>query len=278
MKASKSCQLPIVIGLSLSVFSCTSENSLTPAPSASTPAGMRHIIGGSFQMGQTALDGIATPTHIVTVSAFYIDTTLVTQEAYQAVMDTNPSHFVGDPSRPVEEVSWYAAVRYCIRKSVLAGLQSCYDTTDPANWTCNPSRNGYRLPTEAEYEYACRAGDTSSYFWGNDTDVAMNYAWFSSNNNDSTQRVATKLPNAWGLYDMVGNVWEWCNDWFDVYTAGTTTDPAGPASKPANGFGRVLRGGTWSSYPDNIILSSAFRDYFDPLHWSSLGGFRCVRR
>lgn len=240
--------------------------------------------GHSFMMGSNNSCYGELPSHSVTFTKdFYMDTSDVTQAQYQAVMDTNPSYFTGDLNRPVESVTWYDAVRYCNRRSVLDGLTPCYDTLDTVVWNCSFSNNGYRLPTEAEWEYSCRAGTTTEYYWGNDSSATTvkKYAWYYSDGNDSTQPVAQKLPNAYGLYDMSGNVWQWCNDWYDSYSQEAQTDPTGPTT----GSFRVLRGG---AYYNNVIdLRSVVRsDYALDLWWadspwftmSLRSGFRCVRQ
>ena len=250
-----------------------------PVPSA---MGMVSLAGGTFQMGQT---GVAEPVRSVTVSAFWMDSTEVTQGDYLAVMGVNPSHFQGDDTRPVETVSWYDAVLYCNRRSNLeardtvysyTGLQGIpgYDVT-LSNVTIDYSKNGYSLPTEAEWEYACRAGTTTTFYWGEATDSATVglYAWYYLNSGNTTHPVATRHKNAFGLYDMSGNVWEWCNDWYGSYTAGAVTDPSGPSS----GSSRVLRGGSWGDGGVDY-LRSAYRGVDYPEGRNYYLGFRCVRR
>jgi formylglycine-generating enzyme required for sulfatase activity len=229
-------------------------------------AGMKHIPAkdSTFQMGQV---GIAEPVHSVTFNRdFYMDSAEVTQAEYLAIMGANPSIHQGDLNRPVENIMWNDAVRFCIRKSAVEGLQNCYDTT---TWTCDIAQNGYRLPTEAEWEYACRGGTTSIYYWGNAVDG--NYCWYTANCSGSTQPVAQKLPNAFGLYDMSGNAWEWCNDYFGSYTTGTQIDPTGPIS----GTYRVVHGG--SEQTDSTTLQSAYRYDRRPDDRNGFGGFRCAR-
>jgi formylglycine-generating enzyme required for sulfatase activity len=252
------------------------------------PASMHLIPGGTFQMGQT---NVAEPVHSVTVSAFYMDTTEVKQADYQVLMLVNPSHFAGDSLLPVEMVTWFDAVLYCNKRSKLDSLDTVYSYTsvtglpgngcsDLAGLAVDFAKNGYRLPTEAEWEYACRAGDTAAYYWGGsyppittaDTAAIDNNAVWAHNSVHSSARVGTKLPNAWGLYDMIGNVWEWCNDWLDNYTSGSQTDPTGPPT----GSYRILRGGSWFTF-DNA-LRSANRNQNDPFRTGSDCGFRCVRR
>jgi formylglycine-generating enzyme required for sulfatase activity len=167
------------------------------------------------------------PQHKVKISrGLWMGIYEVTQAQYQSVMGTNPSCFKGD-NLPVETVSWDDAVEFCRR------LSQKEDKT-------------YRLPTEAEWEYACRAGTTTRFYYGDDLDESKlgEYAWYGSNSDGKTHPVGQKKSNAFGLYDMHGNVWEWCQDWYDekYYSNKPEVDPPGPAS----GQYRVLRGGNWS--------------------------------
>jgi formylglycine-generating enzyme required for sulfatase activity len=228
---------------------------------------MKDIPAGTFSMGET---GIATPVHQVTLSAFLMQETEVTQEQYLAVMGKNQARFdtgATAPLKPVETVSWYEAVKFCNALSLLSGLTAVYDTT---TWTADFTKNGYRLPTEAEWEYACRAGSLTSYWWGPDTNGMGASTWSLYNSGFTTQPVATKAANAYGLYDMTGNVWEWCNDWYGAYTAGAATNPLGAAT----GEFRVLRGGSWYAYVND--LRSAYRYGDLPGNRNCYIGFRCV--
>ncbi len=246
--------------------------------------GMRCIPGGSFLMGKI---GIAEPLHEVTVSPFLMDTAPVTQAAYQSLMKVNPSHFTGDPNLPVETVTWFDAILFCNARSKAAALDTVYDFSSisgPAGNGCDSlgalrvmfDRNGYRLPTEAEYEYAYRAGAVTRYYWGDTVDGR--YCWYYGNSDTTMHPVAQKYPNAFGLYDMAGDLWEWCGDWYGTYQAGGQTDPSGPAT----GSYRVVRGGCWYIYYEPI-LSAAFRSYLPPAPARFVPphdyyGFRCVRR
>ena len=252
-----------------------------PAPPA--PSGMVSIVGGTFQMGSTVAFSNEVPEHSVTVSAFYMDTTEVTQANYNSLMGVNPSYSTGDSLRPVEQVTWFDAVLYCNARSKRDGKDTVYSytsitgtpgngCTDLSGLTITMTKNGYRLPTEAEWEYACRAGTTTDYYWGADT--IGNYAWYSSNSGSTTQPVAGNLANGFGLYDMSGNVWEWCNDWYSVsyYSVSPSTDPTGPTS----GSSRVERGGSAGNNVD--ALRSAYRNYDAPTYKFRAVGFRCVGR
>jgi formylglycine-generating enzyme required for sulfatase activity len=244
--------------------------------------GMREIPAGTFLMGsnEAGNDPLAQPVHTVSVSAFSMDSSEVTQADYLAIMGVNPSHFTGDLRRPVEMLTWFDAVLYCNARSRSDGLDTIYSYTSiygtPGNGcdslgglSINYSKKGYRLPTEAEWEWACRAGTTTEYYWGDTLDSA--YCWYNLNSLTSTHPVCLKTPNAWGLYDMSGNVWEWCNDWRGTYDSLLQVDPIGP---PAGTY-RVFRGGSWNYYLDN--LRSAGRNDDDPgYHGCFDGGFRCV--
>jgi formylglycine-generating enzyme required for sulfatase activity len=241
------------------------------------PIVMKDIPAGTFTMGSDST--IALQPHQVTLSAFKMQETEVTQEQYLAVMGMNPSWFnTGTEAlhRPVDQVSWYDAAKFCNALSLLSGLSAVYDTV---TWTADLSKNGYRLPTEAQWEYACRAGSTTEYWWGADTNGIGARAWSYYNSDATTHPVATRLANAWGLYDMTGNVWEWCNDWGGGSSlVGAETDPTGPAS----GTLRVLRGGSWYNYgPWDSTINNYYRsayhnaNYPDDDH-DNLYGFRCV--
>ncbi len=155
----------------------------------------------------------------------------VTQYEYQRVMGENPSRFHGDDRLPVESVSWFDAIEFCNRLSGLEGLEPYYDIDDIVRKHVRVSGgSGYRLPTEAEWEYACRAGTTTRWCCGDDPEQLTEHAWFGENSGSRTHPVGQKLPNAWGLYDMHGNVWEWCGDWFDKYARAVAKDPTGPAA------------------------------------------------
>ncbi len=185
---------------------------------------------GEFLMGSSDGDADEKPPHKVKITKpFYLGVTEVTQEQYERVMGTNPSKFQGDPRRPVENVSFKDAVEFCRKLTERERLSGKSGPT-------------YRLPTEAEWEYACRAGTTTTWCCGDDESALADYAWYG-NANGQTHAVAQKKPNAWGLYDMHGNVWEWCADWYadEYYARSPSDDPVGPDE----GWPRVFRGGGW---------------------------------
>jgi len=243
------------------------------------PPEMVWINSETFTMGSPTNEanrGSNETQHDVTISkGFNMGKYEVTQELYQAVMGVNPSIFTSNPAtgevqerRPVESVTWYDAVEFCNKLSEMEGLTKAYKIIG-ATVTVNWETNGYRLPTEAEWEYACRAGMTTAYNTG-DT-ISDNTGWYTNNSNSRTHEVGKKSANAWGLYDMQGNVWEWCWDWYGSYASESQTDPRGAAS----GSSRVLRGGGWDNFGQ--LLRSAFRDYNNPDIRGDNDGFRLLR-
>ena len=256
----------IVVGLVLLIFcdhpdfaTATADSAVNKNPVAmksptcqppDAKKGMRRISGGTFQMGQP---GAADSVHTVTVGSFWINITEVTQADYKALMGRNPSAYKGD-RKPVESITWFDAILYCNARSKRHHLDTVYTYSgiqDSAGFCLNLSglsidinKSGFRLPTEAEWEFACRAGTTTKYYWGNSGNAASKYAWFVGDvSRDSTpQPVAEKKPNAAGLYDMAGNVWEWCNDGFAPYSTAPQTDPLVPPSTDPPML-RVVRGG-----------------------------------
>jgi formylglycine-generating enzyme required for sulfatase activity len=268
----------------------TNKDIVISATAGTAPAGMCFILSGTFQMGST-VESSEQPVHSVTVSAFYMDTTEVTQADYLALMGVNPSNNTGDMNRPVERVTWFDAVLYCNKRSKRDGLDTVYSytaitgtagngCTDLTGLTISLTKSGYRLPTEAEWEYACRAGTTTDYYWGRnyppsttaDTLAMDNNAVWIHNSSMQTKPVAGKQPNAWGLYDASGNVLEWCNDWYGGYSSEAQSDPTGPTT----GVFRCLRGGAALGFCQANELRSAYRLYASP-HTQMPIGFRSVR-
>jgi formylglycine-generating enzyme required for sulfatase activity len=221
-------------------------------------------------MGSNSGDDDERPVHQVTVQSFYMGIYAVTQKEWAAVMGSDPSNFKG-ADLPVEQVNWYDAVAYCNQRSIKEGLTPAYQGSGNSI-RCDFRVNGYRLPTEAEWEYAAKEGNkatlTYEYSGSNNVDAV---GWYKGNSRGSTHAVGTKQPNRLGLYDMSGNVWEWCWDWYGNYSRGSQRDPSGPAS----GSDRVLRGGSWSNYAQG--LRSAYRDDGGPSARISYYGFRLVR-
>ena len=252
-------------------------------PQNPVPSNMIRINGGTFTMGSFADEPERRDNevqHQVTVSSFYMGKYEVTQKEYREIMGTNPSNFRGD-NLPVESVSWFDAIEYCNKRSQKEGLTPVYTISgsgDNRTVTWNRSANGYRLPTEAEWEYVCRAGTATPFSTGNN--ITTNQANYDGNNpynnntkGDNRQKttpVGSFAPNAWGLYDMHGNVWEWCWDWYGIYPNGAQTDPQGAAS----GSNRTLRGGSW--YNGGWYLRSAYRGSNIPSGLYTAYGFRLV--
>jgi len=231
------------------------------------------IPAGSFIMGDEKGEPDETP-HKVYVDAFYMDRYQVTQQEYERLMGENPSRWKGARD-PVDQVRWSDAVKYCNARSREEGLEPCYDLE---TWRCNFDANGYRLPTEAEWEYACRAGTKTSYYFGDDERKLRVFAWFEQNSGGRHHPVGQKLPNPWGLFDMHGNVWEWCNDFYkvDYYRESPERNPRGPDE----GETKVLRGGCFSSKPRECRSSHRYYEnpaYSDVCFGYDIYGFRCVR-
>lgn len=198
------------------------------------------VAGGNFQMGNTSGSSNEKPVHMVTVDSFYMGTYEVTQDIYEQVMGGNPSYWEGS-RLPVEKVSWYDAVAFCNALSRLDGLQEVYTINGEAV-SCDWNKKGYRLPTEAEWEYAARGGNKSQEYMYAGSNTSSDVAWYAENSGIRTHGAGSKKPNELGLYDMSGNVWERCWDWYGPYSASTATNPKGLSS----GSGRVIRGGSWN--------------------------------
>ena len=223
-------------------------------PAVSDPLWV-NIPGGSFAMGSDERDN-ERPVHTVHLSPFQLMRTLVTRKHYQKIMGSDPGWPVGDADeRPVNQVSWLDAVKFCNRWSVNDGLKPCYQI------------DGGKVT----WEYACRAGSTTRWCFGDGVAKLPEYAWFNHNSGGKTHPVATRKPNAWGLFDMHGNVWEWCWDRYGSYDKAEQTDPVGLAY----GSSRVLRGG--SCLFGSANLGSALRDWIRPENRGRFYGFRCAR-
>jgi formylglycine-generating enzyme required for sulfatase activity len=243
---------------------------VSPGSEPNVPGGMgvtnsigmklRLIPAGEFMMGSPATESGRSDNetqHRVTLTKpFYLGVTEVTQEQYQKVMVTNPSKVKG-PQNPVERVNWAEAVEFCGKLSAM-----------PAEKTAG---HVYRLPTEAEWEYACRSGTATAYGFGDDASRLGDYGWFEGNSDSRTHPVGEKKPNAWGLYDMHGNVWEWCQDRYGDYPSGSATDPTGATSD----LYRVYRGGGWGNRARSC--RSAYRSGNAPEDRDFLLGFRVLR-
>ncbi len=220
------------------------------------------IPAGEFLMGSPDSDKDAfdfeKPQHRVRITKpFYLGKYLVTQEQWEAVMGNNPSHFKG-PKNPVECVIW----------------DDCQHFLDKLNAKSAAGAGKFQLPTEAQWEYACRAGSKTRYCFGDDESKLVDYAWYAANSGNKTHPVGEKKPNAWVLYDMHGNVWEWCQDWwkYGYYLESPVDDPTGAATDQFH----VDRGGGWRD-PATYCRSAFHGSFFDPRNHYSLQGLRVSR-
>jgi formylglycine-generating enzyme required for sulfatase activity len=227
-------------------------------PSTTNSIGMafKSLPGGTFTMGDANGDADETPHQVTLTQPFELGIYEVTQEQYEAVMGTNPSNSKG-PQNPVETVSWDEAVEFCRKLSAMPEEKK-------AGYV-------YRLPAEAEWEYACRAGTTTTYSFGDSDSELGDYVWYEDNSRNTTHPVGQKKPNPWGLYDMHGNVFEWCQDWDGDYPSGSVTDP----TRPVSGKYRVLRGGSFVDHSSSV--RSATRLLNQPDYRNFDGGFRPAR-
>ena len=241
---------------------------------------MISLPGGEFMMGSDKGNADEAPAHKVRVSAFLIDKYEVTHEMFTKVQLPNPSHWQDSPKKPVERVRWRDAKQYCNERSLLEELKPCYNEKT-ADWDCDYAANGYRLPTEAEWEYACRAGGDGPYDFGQ-PDNLRQYAWFADNAGEKTHAVGEKKPNRWGIFDLYGNVSEWCEDVYSpaYYKESPPVDPHGPPN-PGKDVKRAMRGGSWKSSAE--MCRATFRQGqqtgdSDACFFTDYCGFRCVRR
>ncbi|MBW7989224.1 MAG: SUMF1/EgtB/PvdO family nonheme iron enzyme, partial [Planctomycetes bacterium] len=234
---------------------------------------MTKIPEGWFDMGSKSDSPDESPVHKVWISSFWLDRYEVVQEQFKKFQISDPSHFK-DPNNPLEQINWTDATLFCNERSLAEGLDPCYDEE---TWECNFHANGYRLPTEAEWEYACRAGTAAKFSFGNDVRNLKDHAWFAENSSEKTRPVGKKKPNPWGLYDMYGNVSEWCNDFYSesYYKNSDQKNPKGSIK----GKERVLRGGAWNSSANSCRSSYRSSDpsIDDTCLASDAIGFRCVR-
>ena len=277
--------LPLIVIL-VAATSCQRVDRSQPAAASDSPVVAPEVIttetgfemvsvpAGRFRMGRAAGQADEGPVHEVEVDAFLLDRYEVTQEQWDKLVLGNPSHFKG-PKRPVEMISWGEAALFCNKRSEAEGLQPCYDEETAL---CNFEAAGYRLPTEAEWEYACRAGSQDDYHFGPHPNRLGNSAWYKDNASKKTQLVGQKEPNAWGIFDMHGNVAEWCNDMYaeDYYADSPPGNPRGAAESETY----VLRGGAWNCSPESCRASyriGADPGFQDACFAKDAIGFRCAR-
>ncbi len=268
--------LLIVIAV-LAVLGCQRKEEVTQKPEVrTTKSGIEMVVipEGWFEMGSEKGQDDESPVHRVWIDSFWMDRHEVVQDQFRKYELPDPSHFKGS-NQPLEQINWTDAALYCNDRSMAEGLEPCYDEQ---TWECNFDANGYRLPTEAEWEYACRAGTSTQYSFGNDSRMLSDYAWSAENSSETTHPVAQKKPNPWGLFDMHGNVAEWCNDRYaeDYYAQSPEKNPRGPAE----GTDRIIRGGAWNSAADSC--RSTYRTSDPAIDDTCLAndaiGFRCVRK
>ena len=282
----------MLIGIFLCCNTGYSQITAKAAPALNVTPDMKLVESGSFQMGTSETSLIKKemargemPAHNVDVDGFYIGIYEVTQKQWRDIMNDNPGKFKGCDDCPVESVSWWGAVKYCNYRSIKEGLTPCYsykEETNPDNWpsqkynykkiSCDINSKGYRLPTEAEWEFAAKGGNETKSYKYSGSDKIEEVAWYKANSDKKTHPVGEKKPNELGLYDMSGNVREWCNDWYDelYYSISPRNNPMGQDT----GQYRVLRGGSWVDFKYSLGVTQRMNN---PPESRDGFGFRVAR-
>ena len=263
-------QLPLTNYLFVDTTGPVGGNKFYRAILQDAPSNMVFIAANTFKLGSPTNEAGRSPdegpqTVVSITHGFWMGKYEVTQSEYLALIGSNPSGLPGDLTRPVESVSWLDATNYCAKltqQELAAGRI--------------PAGSYYRLPTEAEWEYAARAGTSTRFSYGDDpalTGLSSN-AWYAGNSGATTHPVGQKAPNLWGLYDMEGNVWEWCQDWYGQYTGGFAIDPQGPDSSPLGV--KVIRGGAWDAFESDCRSARRLTEGVSPFIKDFIIGFRVV--
>jgi len=260
--------------------SASSQNSSPTEVVSASGIEMVALPGGEFMMGSDKGNADEAPLHKVKVSAFLMDKFEVTHEMFVKVQLPDPSRWQDNPKKPVERVRWRDAKQYCNERSLLEKLKPCYNEKTP-DFDCDYNASGYRLPTEAEWEYACRAGSDGSYDFGQ-VDKLRQFAWFADNASEKTHPIGEKKPNRWGIFDLYGNVSEWCEDVYSptYYKESPAVDPVGPPN-PGKDVKRVMRGGSWKASAEmcrSTVRQGERTGDSDACFFTDYCGFRCVRR
>ena len=267
--------------LSLAPFNYGSAGPSTDVTMLSIPAGSFLMGSPSGESGRYWDEG---PQRTVNVSAFQMSETEVTEKQFEEVMGWNDCYYERGDDYPVEGVTWFDCVSFCNKLSQADGYAQCYTMTNvgysgdhitSAEVSCSFDANGYRLPTEAEWEYACRAGTTTRFYTGDSDSDLGRAGWYYGNSGSQKREVGEKERNAWGLYDTHGNVWEWCWDWYSSGYYGTRPDPDSDPTGASSGSGRVMRGGGWRILA--LLCRSAYRYWNVPRSRPDSVGLRVAR-